>query len=117
MDSTIILREILRRLKKKGEEASHHIVFYYGKSGLTESEIFSLAKLRAIENRVGIIVLSEDIKLVLKTTKYKNIQLFREKEGIFGLNKEWLGGPMSIFTHRPIDGIPVKVKEKYLELL
>ena len=116
MDPALILREILK-LKNEGEKAEHYIVFYYGKSQLTKSGIFSLAKLRAIENRIGIIVLSKDIKLVLKTTKYKNIQLFQERKGIFGLNKECLDGPMSIFTHRPIDGIPVKVKEKYLELL
>ena len=112
MDSILILRKILK-LQNKGEEANHYIVFYYGKADLTEWEIFSLAKLRAIENRVGIIVLSEDIKLVLKTTKYKNIQVVGEKEGIFGLNKECLGGPMSIFTQ----GISKEFKEKYLGLL
>ena len=116
MDSTLILREILNLMNKinKEEIAEHYIVFYYGESELTEPEIFSLAKLRAIENRVGILVFSQTLKLALKTTKYKNIQLFQEKEGVFRLNKECLGGPMSTFTKKTI---PVSFKGKYLELL
>ena len=60
-----------------------------------------------------VIVFSKDIKLVLKTTKYKNIQFFKENNGIYGINKECLKGPESVFTQ----GIPVRFKEKYLQLL
>lgn len=112
IDPTLILRSILN-LKNSDKKARYYLVLYYGESELTESEVISLAKLRAIENRVGVIVFSKDIKLVLKTNNYKQIQFFKEKNGVYGINKMCLGGPESVFT----SGIPVKFKEKYLKLL
>jgi len=77
----------------------------------------ALAKLRAIENRVGILILADEIREALKTTNYENIQRFKERNGVVGFNKKCLGGPESVFSQSRIQGIPINFKEKYLELL
>lgn len=50
----------------------------------------ALAKLRAIENRVGILILADEIREALKTTNYENIQRFKERNGVVGFNKNVL---------------------------
>jgi len=115
-DSTLVLKHV-KRIKEKREKIHYYIVLYHGKdSKFSRSELLSLAKLRAIENRVGVIVFTDKIKLVLEATRYKQIQLFKERNGIFGLTKEYLKGPENIFT-RNTQGIHVKFKNIYLELL
>ena len=91
----------------------YFILYYANRTSLAPSELITLAKLRAIENRVGILILTDEMRVALKTTKYKNIQFLMEKNGVFSFNKESLGGPQSIFTK----AIPLIFKDKYLELL
>lgn len=104
--------EIFKRMPEK--VVNHHLILYHGDrpSSLTSSDLLALAKLRAIENRVGILILSDE-RIALKTNSYKDIQRFRERNGIFGFDKRFLGGPESIFGQ----GIPHKFEKKYFELL
>jgi len=117
------LKDLLDRtsiLKKKPQSPiDFHLILYYGEKlpPLTNSDLMALAKLRAIENRVGILVNTDEMHEALKTTKYKNIQRFKEKNGVFGFNEECLGGPESIFSQSGTRGISIDFKEKYLELL
>jgi hypothetical protein len=120
------LEDILDRvliLKRKPEDSvGLHFVLYYGKYGkklpsLANSDLMVLAKLRAIENRVGILILTDEMREALKTNNYKNIQRFKEKNGLFGFNEENLGGPESIFSQSGTTGIPEEFRDKYLELL
>jgi hypothetical protein len=113
--------EILTRMPNN-DDVNYHFILYHGNSpsSLTSSDLIALAKLRAIENRTGVLILS-DKKIALKTNNYKNIQRIREKNGVFGFDKRCLGGPQSVFTdgiHRHFkDGIPRHFKDKYLQLL
>ncbi len=97
------------------ERIDHYFVIYYGNKpdNLSNSDILSLAKLRAIENRVGVLILTDVQKEALKTNNYKNIQRFKERNGIYGFNLKNLGGPDSVFTA----GIPKRFKENYYDLL
>lgn len=92
----------------------YHLVLYYGnKSDLTNSELLALAKLRAIENRMGILILTNDMREALKTNNYKDIQRFKEQHGAFGFNKNNLNGLEGVFSV----GIPESLKNNYLNLL
>jgi len=116
---TLPLKEILNPVAilkcKPKTHIDYYFVLYYGQmsASLTPSNLIALAKLRAIENRVGILIFSDGIQIALKTTKYKNIQRVKGKNRVFGFNKESLGGPESIFTQ----GVPIKFKDKYFGLL
>jgi hypothetical protein len=112
-DGTSILK------KKPQSPIDFYFVLYCGEKLplRTNSDLITFAKLRAIENRVGILILTDERREALKTTKYKNIQRFKEKNGVFGFNEECLGGPESVFSQSRNQGIAKKFKEKYLELL
>jgi predicted amidohydrolase len=111
-DGTLVHREDL------GAEAfDHYIVAYVGTSSRTHSELLALAKLRAIEHRVGVVIFTETVREVLKTNRYKNIQRFVERQGRFGLNAEFLGGVWSTASGTPTQGIPRDRFEEYRALL
>lgn len=48
----------------------------------------------------------------MKTTKYKYIQRFRLRNGVFGLNADSLGG-----TNSALNGIPPEYHHSYFDLL
>jgi predicted amidohydrolase len=114
-----ITNRILILEKRPKSNVDYCFVLYHGDSpiSLSDSDLIAFAKLRAIESRVVVLILSGKLQEVLKTTKYKNIQRFKDKNGVIGFNKESLGGPESIFSGSRIRGIPQKFKERYLELL
>jgi hypothetical protein len=95
----------------------HHIVVYAGtRARETPEELLALAKLHAIEHRIGVAVLAGQTREVLKTNRYKNIQRFRERQGRFGLNAEFLGGLWSTATAGSRLGIPRECFTTYLRL-
>jgi len=107
-------------LKKKPQSrVDFHFVLYAGKKSeyLANSDLVALAKLRAIENRVGVLILTDETREALKTNNYKNIQRFKEQNGTFGFDKNNLKGPESIFTPGTGKGIPEKFKDEYFKLL
>jgi hypothetical protein len=58
-----------------------------------------------------------DRREVLKTDRYKKIQRFVERNGIFGLNREFLGGTWSTAGADSSKGIPYEWFSAYRDLL
>jgi len=96
----------------------HHIVLYHSSHAPhTLGGMLALAKLRAIEHRIGVVVLAGEHHDALKTNRYKNIQRFREVAGVFGFNAEFLGGTWSTAGNSSTLGIPIRFFCDYLALL
>jgi hypothetical protein len=96
----------------------HHILLYYsGTMGGRLRDTLSLMKLRAIEHRVGVALLAGDRHEVLKTDRYKKIQRFVERKGVFGLNCEFLGGTWSTAGVDSSKGVPYEWFPAYRTLL
>ena len=93
----------------------HHVVAYYGQPN-DQDEAMALMKLRAIEHRVGVLLVGEDAIECIKTHRYKNIQRFRERDGVFGLNAEFLGGTRSTARAASTRGVSRRYFEDYLAL-
>jgi hypothetical protein len=111
-DRTSILRGFRR------VQADFYFALYHGEENtLTNSEILALSKLRSIENRVGVLVLSYKSHLALKTNNYKNIKYFKEADSWVGFDTRNLGGPESIFSSHLGEGIPIKFRDAYYELI
>jgi hypothetical protein len=90
------------------------VLLYYSREAPAKpGDILSLMKMRAIEHRAGVAVLAGDVREMVKTTKHKNIQRFQEKNGVFGLNRDSLGGTWSTAT----TFIPRRWFPHYLSLL
>jgi len=95
----------------------HHLVVYAGSAseeGLPR--MLAFAKLQAIEHRVGVAVLAGGDRELVKTNRYKNIQRFEERDGRFGMNAEFLGGPWSTASANSRLGIPREFFSAYLAL-
>jgi hypothetical protein len=112
-DGTLVYRHDL------GEGAfDHHLVVYAGeRSTRPGAELLALAKLRAIEHRVAVGILSGTTREFIKTNRYKNIQRFVERDGTFGLNCEFLGGLWSTASENSRLGVPREHFARYLSLL
>ena len=96
----------------------HHIVVYFAaREPRTFSDVLALAKLRAIEHRLGVVVVAGNHREALKTNRYKNIQRFREVDGVFGFNAQFLGGTWSTAGTTATLGIPERFFSEYLALL
>ena len=57
------------------------------------------------------------VREVIKTTKYKHIQRIYERNGVFGLNTECLGGTYSTAVGTSLKGIPISQFSAYRSLL
>jgi hypothetical protein len=96
----------------------HHLLLYYSGTMVGRlKDALSLMKLRAIEHRVGVALLAGDRREVLKTDRYKKIQRFVERSGIFGLNCEFLGGTWSTAGTDSLKGVPYEWFPAYRTLL
>jgi hypothetical protein len=96
----------------------HHVVGYLSsREPAAVANLLALAKLRAIEHRLGVVIQAGDYRVALKTNRYKNIQRFQEVNGVFGLNAEFLGGTWSTAGTTPTLGIPDRFFSEYLALL
>jgi hypothetical protein len=95
----------------------HHIILYHSpRSPDRFDDVISLMKLRAIEHRVGVTLLAGNVREVLKTSSYKNIQRFTERDGIFGLNSKFLAGTWSTAGASSLKGIPYSWFSAYRSL-
>lgn len=92
----------------------HHIVIYHDMPAPKDKDrILVMARLRAIEHRVGVGILAGNMREVIKTDNYKHIQRFRGENGVFGLDVNQLGGTYTTYKN----AIPKKLFEKYLALV
>lgn len=96
----------------------HHLVLYHAlETPECIDDILALMKLRAIEHRVGVALLAGRVREVVKTNRYKSIQRFVERDGVFGLNAEFLGGTWSTAGATSLQGVPRRWFTSYLALL
>lgn len=93
----------------------HFIIIYYSSVDVNIEETLALLKLRAIENRIGAMIYAPNFKCLIKTNRYKNIQMFNPKNHIIGVNLEFLGGIFSVFNGSGL-GIPAYNAIDYLDL-
>lgn len=103
--------------EKKPSFDAHVVAFTSDADDLSKDEAMVLARLRAIEHRVAVVVCSPNIRLVLKSNRYKLIQCFGEHEGVFGSNLEFLGGTYESTGNTKGEGIPRRYHARYRELL
>ncbi|MBI3272517.1 MAG: hypothetical protein HYZ53_26235 [Planctomycetes bacterium] len=108
---------IYAALPAEGAFDHHVIAFFADAAPANLDEVLCLMKLRAIEHRVGVVLLARGVREAVKTNKYKNIQRFRERDGVFGFNAQSLGGTWSTATHDPTFGVPRQYFPAYLSLL
>ena len=78
--------------------------------------MLDLMKARAIEHRIGVLVLAGRMREAVKTNRYKNIQRFRATNAIFGWNARFLGGTWSTASAAGHLGITEKAFPRYLAL-
>jgi len=103
----------LYKLRPPSGSFAHHIVVYHKqKTPVDQDRILAMAKLRAIEHRVAVVILAGDMREVIKTDRYKHIQRIQAQNNIFGLNASNMGGTYS--TYR--SAIPPELFDNYLEL-
>jgi predicted amidohydrolase len=96
----------------------HHLLLYHASDPPSRiNDNLSLMKLRAIEHRVGVAMLAGGVREVVKTNRYKSIQRFVERDGVFGLNAEFLGGTWSTAGTTSFQGVPRRWFSSYLSLL
>ena len=83
----------IHRAEVRESPFAHHIVAYVGNDDdLEPGAALALAKLRAIEHRMAIAILTPKTREMIKTNRYKNIQLFHHEGGVFGLDPMFLRG-------------------------
>jgi hypothetical protein len=93
----------------------HHVVVYFARAKpVALDDVLALMRLRAVEHRVGVVVVAGEYREALKTNRYKNVQRFQEVNGSFGLNAEFLGGTWSTAGSTPGLGIPERFFDRYL---
>jgi hypothetical protein len=107
---------LYRRIPERAAYDHHVVAYCAAKSTDRFDNLLALAKLRAIEHRIAVVVAAGDHRAVLKTNRYKNIQRFQEVAGLFGLNAEFLGGTWSTIGSTPGLGIPEQFFPTYLSL-
>lgn len=112
VDRTYLYRQLIA-------EEGHHIVIYLSDEPVNEKEAIAMLKLRAIENRIGCIVVADNLFVAAKTNRYKDIQLFKATDNKIGFDLQFMQGINSIFqkSASSTQGIPVRFKEQYLSLL
>jgi predicted amidohydrolase len=83
---------------------------------LSQEEAIILARLRAIEHRVAVVVCTPTIREVIKTSRFKNIQRMRERDGVFGLDLSFLKGTYATMEGNNQMGIPKEYQPDYRKL-
>ncbi|XXT25167.1 nitrilase-related carbon-nitrogen hydrolase [Sorangium sp. So ce429] len=98
--------------------SSRNIVCFVSKNDdLTADEAIVLARLRAIEHRVAIVICTPWVREVFKTSRYKNIQRIRERGAIFGLDGAFMKGTYASMAGTARAGIPEEHQRAYGSLL
>jgi predicted amidohydrolase len=74
----------------------HHIVLFHTAEEMPDHQrVLDLMKARAIEHRIGVLLLAGRHREAVKTNRYKNIQRFRAVGSVFGFDANFLGGTWS----------------------
>ena len=73
-------------------------------------------KARAIEHRIGVLLLAGRHREAVKTNRYKNIQRFRATGSVFGFDASFIGGTWSTAGTAGGLGITEAAFPKYLAL-
>jgi predicted amidohydrolase len=108
----------IHRLDTPKATFDHHLLLYHSpEAPASPRNVLSLMKLRAVEHRVGVALIGGNVREVLKTSSYKNIQRMAERNGIFGLNSRFLGGTWSTARPTSLDGVPYKWFAAYRSLM
>ncbi|WP_404275689.1 nitrilase-related carbon-nitrogen hydrolase [Exiguobacterium undae] len=99
----------------------HHVFAYLSPIPIDESAALNLLKLRVIENRIAGIILSPNLKVIAKTNRYKDIQLFKMPSDThkIGIPLEHIHGFDSVYqkNNNSSIGIPICYKEKYENII
>ena len=105
--------------KQGKSEEGHYIVIYISDEPVNTEEAIAMLKLRAIENRIGCIVVAENLFVAAKTNRYKDTQLFKPTDNKIGFDLQFMQGINSLFQNSTTSnqGIPVRFKDQYLSLL
>lgn len=105
-DRTFVFRE--PRFEKE-----HHIFIYLLDEVIPYDEAIAFAKLRAIENRIAVVIKTPKYLIGAKTNRYKDVQLFKGKSFCFDL--EHMYGFDSVYekNKNSMNGINIVHKEKY----
>jgi len=70
----------------------HHLVVYQApQSPVNRANCLTLLKLRAIEHRIGAMLVAGEVHELVKTDQYKKIRRLQERDRCFGLNARNLG--------------------------
>lgn len=96
----------------------HHIIVYHVNKYITNKQkAIALLKLRAIENRIAVVLITKNMFIGAKTTRYKDIQLFNPIDEKIGFDLTFMKGIDSVFqrSNRKL-GIPKKYEQAYLSL-
>jgi predicted amidohydrolase len=108
----------VHRLDVPESTFDHHLLLYDSTAPpVCLGDALSLMKLRAIEHRVGVALLGGNVREVMKTNNYKNIQRFVELDGVFAFNAECLGGTWTTAGASSLQGVPRRWFACYRSLL
>ena len=111
---------LVHRLDVPENVFDHHVLLYHAQeTPSSPASVLSLMKLRAIEHRAAVAVLAGDYREVVKTNNYKSIQRFyeHERDGVFGLNADCMGGTWATAGRDSRHGIPRQWFARYRDLL
>jgi predicted amidohydrolase len=109
----------IHRHELHGTSFDAHVVCFVGpKDVVSNDEAIVLARLRAIEHRMAVVLCTPGVRELLRATRYKNMQRFREQEsGIFGLDLAHMGGTYASMDGGKALGIPAEWQACYRALL
>jgi hypothetical protein len=107
----------LHRAEPPSGAFDHHVVAYGGDSSMSEDDVIALLRLRAIEHRFAVAILTPSLREVVKTNRYKNIQRFKPREDVFGIDANFLGGTFDGARDGSDLGIPQRFMLHYKALV
>lgn len=98
-------------------EKDHEVFIYTLEQAIPYDEAVAFAKIRAIENRIAIVIKTPQYLIGAKTNRYKDIQLFRGES--FGFDLQHMYGFDSVYekNKNSMNGINSVHKEKYEALI
>ena len=108
----------IHRHESGPRSSSRNIVcFVSDADDLSTDEAIVLARLRALEHRVAVVVCTPSVREVIKTSRYKNIQRVPERDGLFRLDGEFMKGTYASMAATSPNGIPDEHQPAYRRLV
>lgn len=103
--------------EEPSKEGENHIFIYHINDHIKKAEAIALLKLRAIESRIAVVIIAKNAFFGAKTTRYKDIQLFKPSDNKIGFDLAFMKGVASVFQKSNTRlGIPKKYQQRYLAL-